>query len=189
MASQNISQEVASKPCQDCSSRCEGQYVGQSVADGPKRVRLHSERTNEVKILRIGLWVRDCILLIDMGFFKYQLFARITDNSGHFVIWLKNGADPLITGENLKCRGNTIDVVGKRISDVLLKRQVLDVEVEVSFRRRAYRGKERDDPCQFRLVAVYNDEAKKYHLYLTDISVEVLSAEDIAVLYSARDGM
>ncbi len=159
-----------------------------AVADGPKRVSLHSERTNEVKTLRIGPWVRDRILLIDMGFFKYQLFTRITENSGHFVTRLKNGADPLITGENLKCRGNTIDVVGKRISDVLpkLKRQVLDVEVEVNFRRRAYRGKERDDTCQFRLVAVYNDEAKKYHLYITDISVGVLSAEDIAALYSAR---
>ncbi|GCC10866.1 transposase DDE domain protein [archaeon] len=132
--------------------------------------------------------MRDRILLIDMGFFKYQLFARITENGGHFVTRLKNGADPLITGENLKCRGNTIDVVGKRISDVLpkLKRQVLDVEVKVNFRRRAYQGKERDDTCQFRLVAVDNDEAKKYHLYITDISVGVLSAEDIATLYSAR---
>ncbi|GCC10137.1 transposase DDE domain protein [archaeon] len=122
-----------------------------------------------------------------MGFFKSQLFARITENGRHFVTRLKNGAYPLITGENLKCRDNTIDVVGKRISDVLpkLKRQVLDVEVEVSFRRRAYRGKE-DDTCQFRLVAVYNDEARKYHLYITDISVGMLSAEDIVALYSAR---
>jgi len=59
-----------------------------------------------------------------MGFFKYQLFARITENGGHFATRLKNGADPLITGENLgkpEMPCNTIDVVGKRISDVLPK--------------------------------------------------------------------
>ncbi len=127
-----------------------------------------------------------CKLLVEKN--DVRAIERITETGGHFVTRLKNGADPLITGENLKCRGNTIDVVGKRISDVLpkLKRQVLDVEVEVSFRLRAYQDKERDDTCQFMLVVVYNDEAKKYHLYLTDISVEVLSAEDIAALYSAR---
>jgi IS4 transposase len=159
-----------------------------AVADGPKRVGLHSERTNEVKTLRIGPWVRDRILLIDMGFFKYQLFTRITENGGHFVTRLKNGADPVITSTNLNWRGNTIDVVGKPLSEVLpkLKRQVLDVEVEVTFRRRKYRDRQRNDTANFRLVAVYNDEAKKYHLYLTDIPTEVLSAEDIAALYSAR---
>jgi len=159
-----------------------------AVADGPKRVGLYGERTNEVKTLRIGPWVRDRILLIDMGFFKYQLFARIIENGGHFLTRLKKGADPLITAENRGCRGNAIDVVGKRLSEVLprLKRQVLDVEVEVSFRRREYLGKKRDDTCKFRLVAVYNDEAKKYHTYLTNIPVKALSSEDIAALYSAR---
>jgi IS4 transposase len=159
-----------------------------AVADGPKRVALHGERTSEVKTLRIGPWVRDRILLIDMGFFKHQLFARITENGGHFLTRLKKGADPLITGENLTCRGNKIGVVGKHLSEVLprLKRQVLDVNVEVTFRRRKYKGKQRNDTATFRLVAIYNEEEKKYHLYLTDIPADTLCAEDIATLYSAR---
>ena len=107
-----------------------------AVADGPKRVDLYSERTNEVKTLRVGPWVRDRILLIDMGFFKYHLFSRIKENGGHFLTRLKKGADPLIMAENLRCRGNRIDVVGKRMNEVLprLKRQVLDVNVEIIFK-------------------------------------------------------
>jgi IS4 transposase len=67
-----------------------------------------------------------------------------------------------------------------------LKRQVIDVEVEVEFKRRKYNGKQRGDVKRFRLVATYNVEEEKYHLYITNIPVDHLNAEDIAVLYSAR---
>ena len=53
--------------------------------------------------------------------------------------------------------GNSIDVVGKRLRDVLplLKREVLDVEVEVKFKRRKYRGKQSTVNRIFRLVCVF----------------------------------
>jgi len=80
---------------------------------------------------------------------------------------------------NRKWRGNSIDVVGKRLRDVLplLKREVLDVEVEVKFKRRKYRGKQSMVNRRFRLVCVFNSESGKYH---------TLAAEDIARLYAAR---
>src|SRR5450756_2389258 len=67
------------------------------------------------------------------------------------------------------CRGNSIDVKGKYISEILskLKRQILDVEVEISFKRRKYNGKEKLDTERFRLVAIFNEEEEKYHVYLT----------------------
>ena len=159
-----------------------------AVADGVKRVALHGERTSEVKTLRIGPWVKDRILLIDLGFYKHQIFARIEENGGYFVSRLKSNANPLIVSTNRTWRGRTTDVVGKRLSEVLpkLKRQVLDVEVEVEFKRRKHNGKQRKDTKRFRLVAVYNAEEKKYHVYITNIASNRLDAEDIAVLYSAR---
>jgi hypothetical protein len=42
-----------------------------------------------------------------------------------------------------------------------LKRQVLDVEVELNFNRRAYRGEEKKDTERFRLVAIYNEDEDK----------------------------
>jgi len=46
--------------------------------------------------------------------------------------------------------------------------------------------KQKRDVKQFRMVAIYNAEEKKYHTYITNIPTDRLDAEDIAVLYSAR---
>jgi len=61
-----------------------------AIADGPKRIALYGERTSEVKTLRIGQWVKDRILLIDLGFYKHNTFARIDENGGFFISRLKN---------------------------------------------------------------------------------------------------
>jgi putative transposase len=159
-----------------------------AIASGPKSVALFAENTNDLKTLKIGPWIRDRILLIDLGFYKYQIFTRIKENGGYFVSRLKSNANPLIIETNRTYRGRSIDVRGKHLQDVLkdLKRQVLDVEVEVTFNRRAYRGKEKKDSEQFRLVAVYNEDEDKYHLYITNLSPDLLEPEEVARLYGAR---
>lgn len=159
-----------------------------AVANGPKTIALFSENKAEIKTLKIGPWIKNRILLIDLGFYKHQMFARIDENEGFFVSKLKGVANPKIVSVNSICRGNSIDLVGKKWKDVLplLKRQVIDVEVEISFKRRKYKGKLRMDATRFRLVARYNEEAKKYHVYITNISKERLDPEEIASLYGAR---
>ena len=118
-----------------------------AVADGPKRVALCGERTSDIKTLRIGPWVRDRILLIDLGFYKHHTFVRIDENGGFFVSRLKGRIDPIIVGTNRTWRGRSKNVVGERLSEVLpkLKRQVLDVEVDIEFKRRKYNGKQRNE--------------------------------------------
>jgi IS4 transposase len=150
-----------------------------AVANSMKSVSLFGERTSEIKTLRIGPWVKNHILLIDLGFYKHHLFTKIAENGGFFVSRLKGSADPLIVSVNSICRGRSVDVVGKRVSEILpkLKRQILDVEVEVQIKRGRYKGKQRKDTVQFRLVAVYNN---------TNISCDVLKPEEIASLYGAR---
>ncbi|MDF9410029.1 transposase [Pelotomaculum isophthalicicum JI] len=101
-------------------------------------------------------------------------------------------------------QGNTIDLAGKKLKDMLprLKREVIDIEVEVSFKSRASKAKktEKDGTFEvyypkgdipkvketFRLVGIRDKESKTYHLYLTNITPEQLSAEDVALLYRAR---
>jgi len=141
-----------------------------------------------LKTLKLGPWIKGRILLIDLGFYKHQIFARIEENGGFFVSRLKKNADPFIIKAHNRCRGNSIDVVGKSISEVLpkLKRKILDVEVEISFKRRQYNGTQKKDSKLFRLVAVFNEEDEKYHIYLTNISPEILKPEDVANLYRAR---
>lgn len=159
-----------------------------AVANSMKSVSLFGERTHDVKTLRIGPWVKDRILLIDLGFYKHHIFTRIAENGGFFVSRLKGTADPLIVSVNSICRGRSIDVVGKRISEIVpkLKRQIVDVEVEVQIKRRRYEGKQRKDVVRFRMIAVYNKEEGTYHMYLTNISGAILTPEEIASLYGAR---
>jgi len=159
-----------------------------AVCNSPKSIALYGERMSEIKTLRIGPWVKNRILLIDLGFYKHHVFTCIKENGGFFVSRLKGSADPFIIDINKTCRGRSMKVVGKRLSEVLpkLKRGVLDVQVEVNFYRRKYNGKKRKDTDSFRLVAVYNKEARKYHVYITNIGYDILDAEDIATLYSAR---
>lgn len=162
--------------------------VVSAVADGVKTVRLFSERTAEVKTLRLGPWLKDRILLTDLGFFDYNSFDKIERYGGFFVSRLKGNANPTIVRVNQICRGNSIDVIGKKLKDVLplLKRQLLDVVVEVEVKRRKYKGKNTKTTRTFRLVCVLNEETEEYHVYLTNIPTDVLIGEDIADLYSAR---
>lgn len=174
------------------------------ITSNTKSIAIYSGKTADIKTMRIGSWVQDNILLFDLGYFKYELFSRIRGNGGYFVSRLKKSANPTIVSVLRTHRGNTIDLAGKKLKDVLpgLKREVIDVEVEVSFKGRASKSKktEKDGAFEvyhpkgdipkvketFRLVGVLNEESKTYHLYLTNIAPEQLSAEDVALLYRAR---
>jgi IS4 transposase len=159
-----------------------------AVANGPKNVIIHGERTPDAKTLRVGSWVRDRILLVDLGYYKFQMFARIAENGGFFVSRLKENANPLILFSHIVHRGRAIDLVGKTWQEVgpLLRREVLDAEVEMSFRRRAYAGKRAGDTMRVRLVAVWNNEARKYHVYITNITPDVPTPEEVAARYAVR---
>jgi IS4 transposase len=79
-------------------------------------------------------------------------------------------------------------VSGAYLQDVLpkLKRQILDVEIEVSFKRRSYKGASKPDTYRFRLVDIHNDEDEMYHTYITNINSDILEPEDVGKLYGAR---
>ena len=84
------------------------------------------------------------------------------------------------------CQG--IGLNGRAWIDIKLEKcdDVFDVNVEVSFDRRPYRGESKKDNKIFRLVAIYNPEAEEHHFYLTNISSDILNASEIAAVYAAR---
>lgn len=159
-----------------------------AVANGPKKVAIFGERTPEAHTLRVGPWVKDRILLVDLGFYKFQLFARIAENGGYFITRLKDNANPLIVASHTVHRGRAIELAGKKWQEVVprLAREVLDAEIEFDFSRRKYNGKRSKDTLRVRLVAVWNEEAREYHAYLTNLPVDVLDAKEVADLYAVR---
>lgn len=165
-------------------------HMVMSVAGGtPYKVKLTSERVHDtVPWKRVGQWVRDRLLLFDLGYYSFHLFDRIDQNRGFFLSRLKTNANPRIVAANRKWRGRAVSVVGEKLQDVLprLERQVLDVMVQVRFRRRVYRGKHTYKTRTFRVVAVYNADAKRYHCYMTNVPADRLAAEDITDVYRLR---
>ena len=60
---------------------------------------------------RLGPWVRGKLLLMDLGYFAYELFARIADNGGFFLSRLKGNANPLIWSFAMRGAPRTTDVL------------------------------------------------------------------------------
>lgn len=136
----------------------------------------------------IGSWVRNSLLTLDLGDYDFHLFHRIDQQDGFFISRVKTNANPWIVRSNSTCSGNAIDLAGKKLQEVLdrLKRQVLDVTVEVDVDLRKYRGRCSTIQKQFRMVGVKNEETGEYHLYFTNIDTDVLSPSDISDTYRLR---
>lgn len=153
------------------------------LSDAPRSLELRPGKTADAETLEIGDWVKDRLLLFDLGYYSFEKFANINSEGGFYISRCKDGANPEITRAHRVWRGRSVDVEGKKLKDVLgsLKRGVLDVEVEVKLGR----GKKAETACM-RLVGIKNAETGKYHLYFTNVPPERLSAEDVALMYGAR---
>ena len=136
----------------------------------------------------MGPWVEGRLLLFDLGYFRFQLFDAIDRNGGYFITRLAANADPCIVATHRQWRGRSIELVGKRLKEVAgrLKRDVLDVEVEVAFKRRVYGGIRRTARRRLRLVAVRLPESSEYRFYLTNIDPDSLDPHAVAQTYAAR---
>ena len=160
-----------------------------AIANGPKTVALYAEKTAEIKTLKIGPWIKNRILLVDLGFYKTQMFARVIENGGYFVSRIKKNMDPVIVSlEEGIPKKKREEFIGKTVNECIgqLPGKDIDAIVKIAFKRRAYKGKQKNDEMKVRLVAVYNEEEEKYHIYITNIQKDVLNAKDIAKLYGAR---
>lgn len=155
---------------------------------GHARLKLTSERVHDGPVLRAGTWVKERLLLFDKGYYRFQLFSCIHRQGGFFITRLKDKANPKIVGQHRKWRGASVAVVGQRLQAVLdrLKRDVIDLQVDLRFQKRAYNGKRNGASFPCRLVGIKNPATGAYWLYVTNIPPSKLDAHDIGRTYAAR---
>jgi len=82
-----------------------------------------------------------------------------------------------------------IPLEGKGVFDVVgdLRREHIDVEVELRFQRRAYNERKSWDSKRFRVVGVRIADADDgYRLYITNLPSSEFSPKQVATLYRAR---
>lgn len=99
-----------------------------------------SARTQETTQLKIGKWIEDSLTMFDLGYLNYRRLGRINDNDGWFVCRLNADANPQVIDEPRTLRGNSTDLEGMHLQEVLpdLYRQTIDVTARV--------GADRHDP-------------------------------------------
>ena len=155
---------------------------------GPQSVKLSAERVHDGPQLRAGAWVRGRLLLFDLGYYRYQLFAAIRRQGGFFLTRLKEHANPEVLQLHRSHRGRAIPVEGVRLQEIKnrLQREVIDVDVEVAYRSRCYAGLRRGHALRLRLVGLRDTTRNTYHWYLTNLDPEDVPAEEIGKLYGAR---
>ena len=155
------------------------------LGQSEQKVKLTGERKKESQVWTIGAWVRNRLLLFDLGFFKYALLDRIDACGGFFISRLKGLCNPTIVAVHQGCQGR---LLGCKLKDALgfIRREILDVEVEVSYKKRKYKGKRRTVRRSFRVVGIKNPTNQTYHLYITNIPAYILPAQAIAHIYTAR---
>jgi len=155
---------------------------------GKQSVKITSERAHDGPVFTVGKWVKDHLLLFDLGYFRYQLFSCITRNGGYFVSRLKGRVNPTIVALNRSHRGRAVPVVGEKLREVVdrLQREVLDVTVEVRFQRRRYADRVSRATQQLRVIGLRDPDTGVHHLYVTNVPPDKLSAEDIRAIYALR---
>ena len=155
---------------------------------GAQSVRISDARACDHHLLRVGRWVRDRLLMFDLGYFRYQLFDCIDRNGGYFLTRVHANANPRIVEVHRVWRGQSVNLVGEKLRAIesRLHRAVLDAEVEVEFQRRGYRGVRRTARRRMRLVGVRHPDSGQYRFYLSNITPEQLDAESLAQAYACR---
>ncbi len=147
-----------------------------------EKVIITDARQHDRKVIKLPRWLHGLLLLMDRGYCDRKLFAQIEDRKGFFLIRFKKNFRPRIT-----CIRSGLDqsYLGESFcSDLPFDG---DVDVDVAFKMPG--GGERE----FRVVRfvvgyqqVKNRQEPVEVLFVTNLSAEQLTVEQLATLYRFR---
>jgi putative transposase len=157
------------------------------IGRGPRSVKLTDGRMHDNRVRHLGAWVRDCLLLFDLGYYDFRAFSSIVRNGGYFVSRLKEKANPEVV-EVVGGLTTSVVRVGATLADALARTtlDVLDLRCRLQFRRRPWAGRTRGASEVLRVIAIRDPETRRFHVYITNIGAERLAPDEIATVYSGR---
>jgi len=144
-------------------------------------VQLTRGSRQDVRILKVGKWLRGKLLIFDLAYQKTLLFRRIQQHGGFFLIRKKDNVNPMIVG-------GPKQFLGRHLSEVTadLTGQVIDLQVVLLWRFDRGPNKSARHPLTVRLVGNWHASEKRYRFYLTNAPAEMLAAEQVGAVYAAR---
>jgi IS4 transposase len=139
-----------------------------------ERLRITAERVHDRRGIPFGRWVRDRLLLFDLGYFDYGLFHAIQIAGGAFLTRLKETANGTILRVR---RGCARRYVGKRLNGRLYRGPAVDLDVRFGQGKKA---------GMFRVVGIWDAGARDYHWYVTSLDAGDFPPEEVAEIYRLR---
>jgi len=153
------------------------------------RHRITAEAYPDARAFGMSPDLKDALFLFDMGYPSAGLWFRIHRLGGFFLTRLPRSYQPTILDVNRSHRGRARKLIGAKLQAVVpgLKRSILDVNCAFRVHIRGYGGENGRMKRQvFRVIGIYNPEAKAHHLYVTNLSLAQLAAVDAEHLYRLR---
>lgn len=153
-----------------------------------KQVVIAAGKTAETKVLKLTDAMRGSLLLLDLGFFAWAIFAEIKRRKAFFISRLKANANPVIVEDLSQGPGRRRKLVGQKLRDVVpgLGRETLDVMVSVTYFRQTKGGKRHREACLLRVVGVRHPVTDELHLYVTNVLGDTMTPAQIRLAYTAR---
>jgi hypothetical protein len=147
------------------------------------------ETRAECHMLKVNDDVHNKLYLLDRGYADGSLWSRIDQRGGFFLTRLKTSFTARIVDVNPGHVGSARKARGMRVLDLGRSRggRRIDVQCEFTVRIRGYAGKKgRQEKRRFRVVGVWNSRKKRYHLYVTNVGPDRMTAEQVAATYRLR---
>lgn len=112
------------------------------------------------------------LTVFDLGYYNYDLFKKIDDAGGFFLSRIKKNSDINVL---IPIQGVGQNRVGCSIQEIKSGPKIIDFVGEINCKKHGR--------LMFRVVGFWNKEEKKYHFYVTNLTV---AAELIYPLYRCR---
>lgn len=139
-----------------------------------ERLRITAERVHDRRGISFTRWVRDRLLLFDLGYCDYGLFGAIRRAGGTFLTRLKESANGTIVRVR---RGCAKRYVGRRLNGRLYRGPVVDLDARFGQGHKS---------LVLRVVGIWDAGTRDYHWYVTSLKAADFPPEEVAEIYRLR---
>jgi len=138
--------------------------------------------------------VKDVLIINDLGYYSLKIFSRINHYRGFFVSRVKTNATPqvvsVVSGQISKKFKKSLDDKNYSIlSDFLKhvpKKGIYDLICSFEIEKAQNRSNKIPIIEDYRVVCFLNEKTSTWHVYITNLSADKLTPDEIFELYKYR---
>jgi len=147
----------------------------------PKRIDLVPGKTHDLNVIRIGPWLKDGLLLVDLAYYQGDLFKAVQAENGFVLCRVKKHARfRIVSSEDGSLDGITLKHAAR-----LMQGKSFDAKIDYVYRR----IRRRDFAVrhvEMRVAAIWREDLGVHRLYVTNAPASMLELEHVPAVYALR---